>query len=118
MTHESFESFEEFWPYYLREHSDPTNRALHVAGTLGAAGLISTAIATRRPSYLLLAPVVGYGAAWLGHYAIEKNRPATLSHPLWSLRADLKMTSLMLAGKLEDELQSLGIEPRLLDVSQ
>ena len=43
-----FESFEEFWPYYLREHSDPANRALHTAGTLGAIGLIGAAVALQR----------------------------------------------------------------------
>jgi hypothetical protein len=111
MSQETFETFEDFWPYYLREHSDPTNRALHAAGTLGAAAIAGAAIATRRPGLALLAPIVGYGAAWMGHFAIEKNRPATFRHPVWSLRADARMTRLMLAGELDDELQRLGIEP-------
>lgn len=118
MSQETFESFEDFWPYYLREHADPTNRALHAMGTLGAAGLVGAALATRKPGYLVLAPIVGYGAAWLGHFAVEKNRPVTFRHPLWSLKADTKMTSLMLAGKLDDELQRLGVEPRLIGTDQ
>ncbi len=111
MSQETFETFEDFWPYYLREHADPTNRALHAAGTLGAAALLGTAVATKRPGIALLAPIVGYGAAWIGHYVIEKNRPATFQHPLWSLQADARMTSLMLAGRLDDELERFGIEP-------
>lgn len=111
MSQEHFESFEDFWPYYLREHSDPTNRVLHAAGSLGAAGLLGMAVASRKPVYAALAPILGYGMAWIGHYAIEKNRPATFSHPLWSLRADTKMTSLMLSGQLDDELRRLGITP-------
>ena len=111
MSQETFETFEEFWPHYLREHSDPTNRALHAAGTLGAVAALGAAVASRKPQVALLAPLIGYGAAWIGHYAIEKNRPATLRHPVWSLRADTRMTRMMLAGELDDELHRLGIEP-------
>ena len=110
MTEQRFDSFDDFWPYYLAEHSDPTNRALHVGGLLAAAGVVGYAAAARKPKMLALAPAIGYGAAWIGHFFIEKNRPATFTHPLWSVMGDMKMTSMALTGRLDDELRRYGIE--------
>ena len=106
---EQFETFEDFWPYYLAEHSDPTNRALHVAGTVAAVTTVGVAAALRKPKLALLAPVIGYGAAWVGHYMIEKNRPATFSHPVWSLMGDFKMAGMAVTGQLDDELRRFGV---------
>ena len=110
MSDQHFESFDDFWPYYLNEHSDPTNRTLHIAGTVAATATLGIAVATRKPKLALLAPVIGYGAAWIGHYMIEKNRPATFTHPLWSLMGDYKMTGMALTGRLDDELRRYGID--------
>ncbi|MEZ4458631.1 MAG: DUF962 domain-containing protein [bacterium] len=109
---QEFESFEDFWPFYLQEHSDPTNRALHVAGTLAALATAGYAVASKRPKLLAVAPLMGYGAAWVGHFLIEKNRPATFRHPVWSLRGDLKMAQLAVSGQLEDELKRVGVQPK------
>lgn len=46
----------------------------------------------------------GYGFAWFAHYFVEKNRPATFTHPLWSLLGDFKMFGLMCAGKMDGEV--------------
>jgi len=100
-----YESFEEFWPFYVGEHKDPRSRALHYAGTTMALTTVAAAALTLNPTWLLLTPVVGYTPAWIGHFIIEKNRPATFKYPVWSLRGDLKMLSLALAGKMGDELE-------------
>ena len=83
-------SFEDFWPYYLSQHQDATNRKLHFAGT--SAALICLTLALMgKTRYLFLTPIAGYGFAWAGHFFFEKNRPATFEYPLWSLRADFRM---------------------------
>lgn len=86
-----FSSFREFYPYYLGEHSQPACRRLHLAGTVLTLGTIIAALVTRRWTLPLVAPVAGYGLAWIGHYAFERNRPATFRYPLYSLLGDLAM---------------------------
>jgi hypothetical protein len=102
-------SFEEFWPHYLGEHLHPTNRALHVIGTTlvyGAlvAGFISS------PRFFAIAPLLGYGFAWVGHFFVEKNRPATFTYPLWSLRGDFRMHLRFLTGTLGADLERVQAE--------
>ena len=93
-----FESYEAFWPYYMAEHRDPTNRKLHVVGT---SLVVSMAL---NPLLWPLLPVAGYGFAWFGHAKYEKNRPATFDYPLWSLRADFRMWRKTLTGEIHREL--------------
>lgn len=99
-----FANFAEFWPFYVREHSEPLNRILHFVGTTSILPLIGLALTTS-PYLFLLVPVCGYGFAWIGHFVIEKNRPATFRHPVWSLLGDFKMVGMMLAGKMDDEVR-------------
>jgi hypothetical protein len=95
-----FSTFQEFYPFYLKQHSNKTCRLLHVIGTTIVFALFITAIYHR--FYLLFAfiPIAGYGFAWVGHYFFEKNKPATFQYPLWSLKADFKMYFDILSGKL------------------
>jgi hypothetical protein len=106
---EGVKSFAEFWPYYLREHAKPVTRALHFAGT--GAGLLLFMFGLTSGNYwlLLVALICGYGPAWIGHYFVEKNRPATFRHPLWSLIADFRMFFFFITGRLGAELHRLGI---------
>lgn len=41
-----------------------------------------------------------YAFAWVGHFIIEHNRPATFTYTLWSLAGDFKMCSQMWRGQL------------------
>lgn len=100
MKTEGFRSFAEFWPYYLSEHANPTNRRLHFVGTTLVNLVLVATVVTMDARLLLAAPVCGYGFAWAGHFLVEHNRPATFRHPLWSLMGDYKMYGLMCTGKL------------------
>ena len=80
-----YASFGEFYPYYLSEHRRSGTRRLHFEGTLLVLLTLGGALATQRWVFLWLLPLFGYGLAWLGHFAVERNRPATFRHPLYSL---------------------------------
>jgi hypothetical protein len=104
MSEQRFKSFKEFWPYYVTEHSKPATRALHAVGTIGAVACLFACLATRNWILIPLSLVPGYGAAWIAHFLIEKNKPATFKYPLWSFIADYKMVALMIAGKMNMEV--------------
>jgi hypothetical protein len=106
-----YRSFAEFWPFYLREHSKPRTRALHYAGTTLVVAILLFAILAGRWFWLLAIPLAGYGFAWFAHFAVEKNKPATFTYPLWSLAADFKMWWLWLTGRLEPELEKAEARP-------
>lgn len=105
MPEQRFSSYDEFFTFYLREHSDPRNRLMHAAGTLLGMCVLIVPFVVRHPWYALLWPVVAYGFAWTGHLLIEGNRPATFGHPLWSFFSDFRMLALMLTGRLEEHMK-------------
>jgi len=98
-------SFESFWPEYVRAHGQPGTRAIHLAGTLAGWVLLILAVALRHWWWILAALVISYALAWMSHFFVEHNRPATFEHPLWSWWADQKMVALMLSGKMGEEVR-------------
>jgi hypothetical protein len=105
------QSFADFWPYYVSAHRKPLTRALHYVGTGCALGCIGAGALMGNLVYLLAAPVVGYGPAWIGHFFIEGNRPATFGYAHYSLMADFKMLGCALRGKMDDEVTRLFGSP-------
>ena len=101
--------YAEFWPYYLREHSNANCRRLHYVGTTLALLSLVAAFIFMMPWLILLALVAGYGPAWIAHFFVEKNRPATFTYPFWSLYSDFRMYFYWLGGKLPAELKKAGL---------
>ena len=86
-----YRTFREFYPFYLTEHVNRTSRRLHVVGTTLVVVCLIAAIATLSWQFLIAAPLIGYGFAWVGHFFFEKNKPATLKYPGFSLMGDFRL---------------------------
>jgi len=95
-----FNSFKEFYRYYLMEHSHPKCRFLHYVGTGLVFLVFASAICTESWKLLWFMPLAGYGFAWAGHFVFEKNKPATFRYPLYSLAADFVMFWHMITRRL------------------
>jgi hypothetical protein len=95
-----FNSFAEFYPYYLSEHSNSTCRRLHFIGTTLVILILTLAIGRGAWMLLWVLPLAGYSFAWIGHFFFEKNRPATFRHPFYSLLGDFVMYRDMVMGRV------------------
>lgn len=135
-----FKTWAEFYPYYLREHSDEFNRTLHFIGTTISLLVVLTnpvlincliiayswgymacpllsflphgffELAILFGTFLIFALInkhftaafcvllLGYAFAWVGHFKVEGNVPATFTYPTYSLLSDLRMWYEMLSG--------------------
>ena len=95
-----YRNLEEFYPYYLGEHSNRTCRRLHFVGTSLGLLLFLAALSTQTWWLIPVAFVQGYAFAWVGHFYFEHNKPATFKYPWLSYRGDWKMWWDMLKGKI------------------
>jgi hypothetical protein len=96
----SFRDFDEFYAYYLEEHSNRTNRRLHFVGTSLGLLLFVVGIVTFQLWLIPAALVVGYAFAWVGHFFFEQNKPATFKYPWQSYKGDWRMWWETLTGKI------------------
>lgn len=99
MHKERISTLKEFYPFYLKEHSNSTSRILHFIGTSLVLLLIPAALIFKEAKLLIFIPFVGYGFAWVGHFFFEKNKPATFQYPGYSLASDFILFWDLLRGK-------------------
>jgi len=98
---ERYTTYSAFFDFYLSEHERPLTRALHYCGSIcGILALVLT-VATGNLLWILAGLVSGYGFAWIGHFFVEHNKPATFKYPLWSFIGDYHMFGLWLSGRLD-----------------
>lgn len=66
-----YQTFAEFYPYYLGEHANRTCRRLHFVGSSLALGLTLYALFTATWWLIAFAFVQGYALAWTGHFSLS-----------------------------------------------
>jgi len=96
-----FNSFKEFYPFYLNQHTNTTCRRLHFIGSLLVITTLLFALFNGQYLLLWLLPIIGYGFAWCGHFFFEKNKPATFTYPLYSFFGDWVMFKDMLLKNIK-----------------
>lgn len=96
MADKQFQDFKSFYPFYLSQHQNLVCRRLHYIGSGLIVLLLLFTVFNQQWWQFLLIPVIGYGFAWVGHFAFEKNRPATFEYPIYSFIADWVMFAQML----------------------
>lgn len=102
------DNYGDFWDFYVLEHSNPLTRWFHFVGTTLALILLVWFIQIKAWYYLPLCLVTGYAFAWVSHFFIEKNKPATFKYPLWSFISDYKMMWFMLSGRMNEEVRRVS----------
>lgn len=99
MSNERYKSFDAFYPYYLTEHKRRGTRITHFIGTSAFFICFVYALLTAHYWFIFIGIASAYLMAWIGHFFIERNKPATFQYPLWSLMGDFKLYFQLLIGK-------------------
>jgi hypothetical protein len=99
------QNYTEFWDFYVQEHSLPITRLLHFIGTLLGILLLVWFIWRGTWYYFPLCLAAGYGFAWVAHFFVEKNKPASFKYPFWSFISDYKMMWYMISGRMGAEIK-------------
>lgn len=96
----TFTTFSELYPFYLSQHENLTCRRLHFVGSILALFSVIATLYSLNVMWLILAPIGGYGFAWVGHFFYERNKPATFKYPLYSFMGDWVMFWQILTRKI------------------
>ena len=96
---ERYDNFKDFYPYYLSEHDNKHTKLLHFIGTSVAIFFYVRFFMTLDFMFLLYSLLSGYGFAWVSHFFVEHNKPATFTHPSYSFIWDHVMYFEILSGK-------------------
>lgn len=99
MAEKEYTTFKEFYPYYLDQHRQVGTRISHFIGTSLFFVFGILAIMKMQILILEMGVVSAYLFAWIGHFFIEKNKPATFKYPWMSLKGDFKLYFEILIGK-------------------
>jgi hypothetical protein len=66
---------------------------------------LALALAKRRPGLVLWAVISSYALAWIGHFVVERNVPATFRYPVKAGLCDMIMYYKMWQGTMDAEVR-------------
>ena len=94
-----YTNFKDFYPCYISEHSHKTTKLLHFIGTTFSLYFLLNFFLSFEIKFIFYSLISGYGFAWVAHFFIEKNKPATFTYPFYSFIADHVMYIEIIRGK-------------------
>lgn len=101
---DEFHSLDQFYSYYLCEHSLPITKLFHFMATFNATIFLMMILGAKSTSTKLRIFVFtlfqAYGLAWISHFWLEKNKPATFKYPIYSFACDWIMFKDALFGRV------------------
>lgn len=105
-TKTKYNTFWEFYPFYLSQHANATNKKFHCLATIcfiiiNIVNILRSFTVSVPYYHWLAAPIAGYGFAWIGHFFFENNIPATFKHPIYSIMGDFVMMTDILRGRIK-----------------
>eukprot|EP00913_Durusdinium_trenchii_P010083 g9456.t7 len=95
-----------FFPSVADPEAQKRNRPGYPVVCAGLFLLLHTLLTGAEKRRLALCPLIGYGCAWIGHFFVEHNKPASFKYPTYSFRGDWVMVWMMLLGKMDAEVIS------------
>ena len=104
MSDRQYKTLEEFWPYYINEHKNPLTRQIHFIGNTNLVLWLFVALLRRSLKLVIFAVMSSYLIAWIGHFFIEKNIPATFRYPLKAAICDMRMYAKMWRGEMDADV--------------
>ena len=105
MSTSRFRTLDEFWPYYVRAHSKPGTRWLHFIGNTNLFIWLFVAVLRLNIWIVAWAVVSSYAFAWVGHFFVEHNIPATFRYPVKAGLCDMIMYYKMWRGVMDEEIR-------------
>jgi hypothetical protein len=94
-----YNSLKEFYPFYLSEHQNTMNRALHFTGISLLCLCFITSMLFHNVYFFIAIPFVAFGFSWIGHQFFERNKPSTLKYPFFNIACDFLLFGDIIMGR-------------------
>lgn len=94
-----YSSLKEFYPFYLSEHRNTMNRAMHFIGIALLCLCFITSMLFHNVYFFIAIPFVAFGFAWIGHLFFERNKPSTWQYPFFTIACDFLLFGDIIMGR-------------------